>query len=86
MQNKQKNHRILAEKLVAEALAAGGSDNSTAVLIDVTGLPPAEVQDIFREWEEMPVIPPPKAGSRLDDFYIVRKLHDSQQGVVLLAI
>jgi protein phosphatase len=74
----------LAEKVIKKA--ENGSDNATAVVVDVTGLPPAQVQDIFREWEEMPVIPPPKPGSVLDGFHIIRKLHDSHQGVVLLAV
>lgn len=78
--------QALAETLVREALANDGSDNATAIVVAVMGLPPAEVQDILREWEEMPVIPPPKLGTVLDGFRICRKLHSSQQGVALLAV
>ena len=85
LSGKVPNPQDLAEELVRQALANGGADNATAVVVDVKELPSASVEDTLREWVDMPVIHPPKPGQRLDGFKIFRKIHNSQQGVVLLA-
>lgn len=77
---------VLAKMLVRLAEEKERCDSVTAVVVDVVGLPPEGVADIQREWENIPLILPPKPGDTLDGFRIVRKIHAGHQGVLLQAI
>ena len=76
----------LADRLVQEAELRKTHDNATAVVVDVGKLPPGGVADIHREWGDLPVIIPPKAGAELDGFRIVRNIHAGHQGILLEAV
>lgn len=75
-----------ADALTAAAIAGGGTDNATAVVVDVRALPPAGVADVVREWTGLPMLPPPRPGETVDGFRILRRLHAGHQGVVLAAV
>lgn len=75
----------LAKRLVSLAEEKKSWDNATAVVVDVIGLPMEGIADIQREWENVPVIFPPKPGETLDGFRIIRKLHEGHQGILLEA-
>lgn len=55
-----------SEALVAKALASGGRDNATALVIRVKGLAAARLQDTQRQGRQLPVPPKLQAGDVLD--------------------
>lgn len=76
----------LADRLIQEAELRQTWDNATALVVDVTALPPKGVTDIQYQWREVPVIVPPKVGSEWDGFRVTRKLHAGHQGILLEAV
>lgn len=56
--------------LVARALAAGGRDNATAVVLRVQGLDLVSLADMSRRGRQLPVPPRLKAGDVLDQFTV----------------
>jgi len=59
-----------ARALVAAALAAGSTDNCTALVLDVVDLPTAESADIGAAIMQLPLIPVPIAGEAVDGFVL----------------
>lgn len=76
----------IAEELVRKALAAGGQDNATAMVVSVEELPGEDLGDLLAEGRQLR--PPPKKlqpGMLLDEFEIVEVLHESRATLVYLA-
>jgi serine/threonine protein phosphatase PrpC len=76
----------IAEELVRKALAAGGQDNATAMVVGVEELPGEDLGDLLAEGRQLR--PPPRKmapGMILDDFEIVEILHESRATLVYLA-
>ena len=59
-----------ARALVAAALDAGSTDNSTALVLDVVGLETAEPADIGANIAQLPAIPVPLGGETIDGFVL----------------
>ena len=59
-----------ARALVAAALAAGSTDNCTALVLDVVDLPTAESADIGAAITRLPLIPVPITGEAVDGFVL----------------
>jgi serine/threonine protein phosphatase PrpC len=59
-----------ARALVSAALEAGSSDNCTALVIDVVGLPTAEASDIGAAIKQLPLIQPPQVGDTIDGYVL----------------
>jgi serine/threonine protein kinase len=59
-----------ARALIAAALAAGSTDNCTALVLDVVDLPTAESADIGAAITQLPLIPVPIAGEAVDGFVL----------------
>jgi serine/threonine protein phosphatase PrpC len=59
-----------ARALVAAALDAGSTDNSTALVLDVVELPTAESADIGAAIMQLPLIPVPVDGETVDGFVL----------------
>ncbi len=59
-----------ARALVAAALESGSTDNCTALVVDVTGLPAAESSDISATTMQPPMIPLPVEGETVDGFVL----------------
>jgi serine/threonine protein phosphatase PrpC len=59
-----------AGALVAAALQSGSTDNCTAMVLDVVGLPTAGSADISNALLHLPVIPPPAVGETIDGFVL----------------
>jgi serine/threonine protein phosphatase PrpC len=59
-----------ARALIAAALAAGSTDNCTALVLDVVELPTAESADIGSAITQLPLIPTPIAGESVDGFVL----------------
>jgi serine/threonine protein phosphatase PrpC len=67
-----------AKALVAAALNSGGSDNCTALVLDVVGLPSAKSADIGSAIMQLPLIPVPLGGETIDGFVLKVLLSDGR--------
>ena len=60
--------RRTARTLVDAALAAGSTDNMTALVLDVVDLPPADRNELTHSIETLPILDLPSTGETVDDF------------------
>lgn len=67
-----------AEALVKEALARGGQDNGTAVIVRIEHLPQENLRDMLEEGHDLPIPPRLKIGQHIDEFEVLEVLHDSR--------
>lgn len=74
-----------AAELVAEALARGGQDNASALVIDVVRLPAPDHDGILAGLSALPAIRPPAAGQTIDGFAIERVVSEGRYAVLLAA-
>lgn len=74
-----------AADLVAEALAHGGQDNASALVIDVVRLPAPDHDGIFAALAALPAISPPEPGQSIDGFAIEAVLSEGRYAVLLAA-
>lgn len=81
----QTSAEATAEELVAAALAAGGRDNATAVVIDVVRLPDPDHDGILSGLSALPAVAPPLPGTSFDGFRIERVLSEGRYAVLLAA-
>ena len=62
--------------LVAAALAAGGTDNATALVMDVIALPSARPGDVGGAIRSLPLIEAPRGGETIDRFTLKAMVSD----------
>ncbi len=74
-----------AELLADAAIAAGGHDNATAVVIDIVRLPAPDHDGILAGLSGLPFVEPPKVGESIDGFRIDRVLTVGRHAVLLVA-
>ena len=67
-----------ARDIVEAALAAGASDNATALVIDVVDLPAADAADLGQAAAALPILPLPKAGDAVDGFWLGEVVSDGR--------
>lgn len=67
-----------ARALVAAALDSGSTDNATAMVLDVVGLPTAESSEIGAAIMHLPLIPVPIAGETIDGFVLKALMSDGR--------
>jgi serine/threonine protein phosphatase PrpC len=67
-----------ANALVAAALESGGTDNSTALVLDVVALPAVGSVDISTTIQQLSVRPVPVAGESVDGFVLKALLSDGR--------
>ena len=75
-----------ARLIVGEAYARGGTDNLTAQLVRVDGLPARDSNEIHRELTQLPFPPILEARAIFDGYKIIRELHASSRSHVYLAV
>lgn len=68
-----------AAALSSLALAQGGHDNATAVVVDVLGLPPASLRDSLASAASLPLPHRLKVGHELDGMIVEEVLHDARE-------
>jgi len=68
-----------AAALSSLALAQGGHDNATAVVVDVLELPPAGLRDSLESAASLPLPHRLKVGHELDGLSVEEVLHDSRE-------
>ncbi len=74
-----------AEMIVEAAMAAGGHDNATAIVVDIVRLPAPDHDGILAGLSALPFIEPPKVGESIDGFRIERVLSEGRHAVLLVA-
>jgi serine/threonine protein phosphatase PrpC len=67
-----------ADALASAALAAGGEDNVTAVVARVDAVASEGWRDMLGTYLRLPVPPRLKPGQRIDDFEVLRLVHESR--------
>ncbi|HUB94446.1 MAG TPA: protein kinase [Stellaceae bacterium] len=67
-----------ARALVAAAYDSGSTDNATALVLDVVGLPTVESADIGGTITQLPLIPVPQGGETIDGFVLRVLLSDGR--------
>lgn len=75
-----------ARALVAAALESGGSDNCTALVLDVSELPTAMSADIDAAIMQLPVGPLPQAGDTIDGFVLEALLSEGRYTRLFAAV
>lgn len=75
-----------ARKIVAAALDAGGSDNATALVVDIVDLPPAVESEIARTVAGLPIQKLPEPGMVVDDFQLEEIISDGRYSRLMRAI
>jgi serine/threonine protein phosphatase PrpC len=69
---------VTARALVATAYQSGSTDNCTALVLDVVGLPTANSADIGNAIMQLPLIPAPLGGEAVDGFVLKVLLSDGR--------
>ncbi|MBV8455227.1 MAG: bifunctional protein-serine/threonine kinase/phosphatase [Acetobacteraceae bacterium] len=72
--------------LVMEALEAGSSDNCTAAVMDVVGLPAAGSAALGEALMRLPIIPVPRIGDRIDGFELQALVSDGPYSRLFAAV
>lgn len=71
--------RAAAAALASLALAQGGQDNASALVVDVLALPPANLRDSLESDARLPLPHRLKSGHELDGLVVEEVLHDSRE-------
>ena len=75
-----------ARLIVEAALAAGASDNATAVVVDIVALPSASAGEVASLIADLPIVPLPSPGATLDGFLIEEPVSDGRYSAVFSAV
>lgn len=76
--NLRQDTQRAAEALAREALAQGGRDNASAMVVRVESLPSESLGDILAEGRDLPLPGRLKVGQRIDDLEVLELLHESR--------
>jgi serine/threonine protein phosphatase PrpC len=74
-----------ADAIVRAALAAGSTDNATAVIVDVVALPSVDHDALAAEIDGLPLFPPPAEGQAVDGFQLAKLLGDGGHARLFVA-
>ena len=64
--------------ITAAALAAGSTDNASAIILDVLAVPGADHAGLAAVAADLPILPPPAIGDSVDGFKLDRLLSDGR--------
>ncbi|MBL8449420.1 MAG: bifunctional protein-serine/threonine kinase/phosphatase [Dechloromonas sp.] len=74
--------RAAAAALASLALAQGGHDNASAVVVDVLDLPPANLRDALEGEGRLPLPHRLRPGHEIDGYLVDEILHDSRETIL----
>jgi serine/threonine protein phosphatase PrpC len=75
-----------AQQLVAAAIGARSGDNATALVVDVVGLPTADLSELQATSAALPILPPPRTGAKIDGYLLGAMVADGRYSRVFRAI
>ena len=75
-----------AQDMVEAALAAGGRDNASAVVVDIVRLPEPDHEGILAGLAGLPAVVPPGPGESIDGFAVEQALSEGRYAVLRVAI
>ncbi len=75
-----------AQTLVRAALQNGGTDNATAMVLDVVDLPEVGSADVTATMMQLPIIPAPQVGETVDGFVLNALISDGRYTRLFLAV
>lgn len=75
-----------SERIVEAALAAGGQDNATAMVVDIVELPPAQRHEIETTLSDLPIGELPKTDEVIDNYKLLKVISDGQYSRLFLAL
>jgi serine/threonine protein phosphatase PrpC len=75
-----------ADALVDAALERDGSDNITALVVDIIALPRADRQSLREIIESLPILELPSAGDTVDDFHLEELLSSGRYSALFRAV
>lgn len=78
------NYNHICQILIEKALAAGSSDNLSCQILKVDGLPDGNNQEVYERLAHLPFPGPLGVGQTLDNFTIIKVLHESPRSQVYL--
>jgi eukaryotic-like serine/threonine-protein kinase len=78
------NYEHACHLLIETALANHSPDNLSCQIIEVTGLPDANNEDIYRKLSELPFPPPLNVGQQVDGFEVLKEIHASARSQLYL--
>jgi serine/threonine protein phosphatase PrpC len=74
-----------ARDLVQSAIAGGGQDDATALILDVLELPAVDLTDLGQAVSALPMRPPPRVGETVDGYRLDEMLADGRYSRVFRA-
>ncbi|MFW5432158.1 MAG: protein kinase domain-containing protein [Methylophilaceae bacterium] len=74
--------QVISEHLTKAALAEGGKDNSTALIVRIDALGTDGLKDLLADTRHLTVPSKLKIGEKLDEFEVLEILHDSRTNIV----
>lgn len=77
--------QILADRIVATALQHGSQDNLTALVIDIQSVPATDRQQLEALLDSLPLRAPPKPGTEIDGFRLIRIISEGRYSRLILA-
>jgi serine/threonine protein phosphatase PrpC len=78
----EKSPQLLADALVAQALAQGSQDNASAIVVDIAELPEDALGDVLASLTRLPVPSIMSAGMQIDGFRIAETLRQNTTNIL----
>ena len=79
------NLETAAKSIVDRALANGSDDNVSCLLVKIDHLPTSDIDEVHRQLTQLVIPPVLKVGHKLDNFEILRVVHNGTRSHVYLA-
>ncbi|MEW6438749.1 MAG: protein kinase [Pseudomonadota bacterium] len=77
--------QAIADSIVSAAIAAGGEDDATALVVDIISVPAPDYNVIASVMEALPIGPMPNVGETIDGFFLLRVIAESKLARLFLA-
>jgi len=82
----ERRSQTAADAIVAAALKAGGTDNISAIVVDILDLPLVNERDLARRFAALPIAAAPEPGEIIDDFRLDKVIAEKSEVRVLSAL
>ena len=82
----ERRSQTAADAIVAAAMKAGGTDNISAIVVDILDLPLVNERDLARRFAALPIAAAPEPGEIIDDFRLDKVIAEKSEVRVLSAL